>query len=180
MKLILLNGPPGSGKSTLARRYAADHPPALALDVDRIRAMIGGRRASPGEAGLLARDIAAAAARTHLGAGHDVVVPQLVVRAGFPERLEALASECGASFHEVVLPRAGAQTRNSPALPGGRAQVQSIGAHRRTRSSRPETSCLSTSGRRCGQPPGGHCVDHEGKLTSPVPAARVAGFTKRG
>lgn len=103
MKLILLNGPPGSGKSTLARRYADDHPPALALDVDHIRSMIGGRRASPGEAGLLARDIAVAAARTHLGAGHDVVVPQLVARPGFPERLAALANECGARFHEVVL-----------------------------------------------------------------------------
>ncbi|MBE8521638.1 ATP-binding protein [Amycolatopsis sp. H6(2020)] len=103
MKLLLLNGPPASGKSTLARRYAEDHPPALALDVDRIRAMLGGWRESPGEAGLLARDIAVAAARTHLGAGHDVVVPQLVARPGFPERLEALASECGASFHEVVL-----------------------------------------------------------------------------
>ncbi|MDQ7805289.1 ATP-binding protein [Amycolatopsis sp. A133] len=103
MKLILLNGPPGSGKSTLARRYADDHPPALALDVDRIRAMLGGWRSSPAEAGLLARDIAVAAARTHLAAGHDVVVPQLVARAGFPERLEALARECGASFREVVL-----------------------------------------------------------------------------
>ncbi len=77
MKLILLNDPPGSGKSTLARRYADAHPPALALDVDRIRAMIGGWRATPGEAGLLARDLATAAARTHLAAGHDVVVPQL-------------------------------------------------------------------------------------------------------
>ncbi|MEV4058014.1 AAA family ATPase [Amycolatopsis sp. NPDC049688] len=103
MKLILLNGPPGSGKSTLARRYADDHPPALALDVDRLRAMLGGWRASPGEAGSLARDIALAAARTHLGAGHDVVVPQLVARPGFPERLEALAAECRASFHEFVL-----------------------------------------------------------------------------
>lgn len=103
MKLLLLNGPPGSGKSTLARRYADDHPPALALDVDRVRAMLGGWRASPGEAGLLARDIAVAAARTHLAAGHDVVVPQLVARPGFPERLAALARECGASFHEVVL-----------------------------------------------------------------------------
>ena len=54
MRLVLLNGPPGSGKSTLARRYADNHPPALALDVDWIRAMIGGWRTSPGEAGLLA------------------------------------------------------------------------------------------------------------------------------
>ncbi|MGW4064186.1 AAA family ATPase [Amycolatopsis sp. NPDC004747] len=103
MRLILLNGPPGSGKSTLARRYAEDHPPALALDVDRIRAMLGGWRGSPGEAGLLAREIALAAARTHLAAGHDVVVPQLVARPGFPERLEDVASECGATFHELVL-----------------------------------------------------------------------------
>lgn len=103
MRLLLLNGPPGSGKSTLARRYADDHPPALALDVDHVRAMIGGWRSSPGEAGQLAREVAVAAARTHLTAGHDVVVPQLLARPGFAERLEALAGECGASFHEIVL-----------------------------------------------------------------------------
>ncbi|WP_290057752.1 AAA family ATPase [Amycolatopsis solani] len=103
MKLILLNGPPGSGKSTLARRYADDHPPALALDVDHVRAMLGGWRTRPGPAGLLARDIAVAAARTHLSAGHDVVVPQLLARPGFAERLEALAGETGAEFHEFVL-----------------------------------------------------------------------------
>ncbi|MEV6645574.1 AAA family ATPase [Amycolatopsis sp. NPDC051371] len=111
MKLILLNGPPGSGKSTLARRYADAHPPALALDVDRVRAMIGGRRENAGEAGLLARDIAVAAARTHLSAGHDVVVPQLLARPGFAERLEALAAETGASFHEIALLPGLAETR---------------------------------------------------------------------
>lgn len=111
MKLVLLNGPPGSGKSTLARRYADDHPPTLALDVDRVRAMIGGRRENAGEAGLLARDIAVAAARTHLAAGHDVVVPQLLARPGFAERLEALATETGASFHEIVLLPGLAETR---------------------------------------------------------------------
>ena len=52
MKLILVNGPPGSGKSTLARHYADALPPALALDVDRVRAMVGGWRSSPGDAGL--------------------------------------------------------------------------------------------------------------------------------
>jgi predicted kinase len=103
VRLILLNGPPGSGKSTLARRYADDHPPALALDVDRVRAMLGGWRETPGPAGRLARDLAVVAARTHLTAGHDVVVPQLLARPEFPERLEALARETGASFHEVLL-----------------------------------------------------------------------------
>jgi predicted kinase len=184
VKLILLNGPPGSGKSTLARRYADNHPPALALDVDRIRAMIGGRRASPGEAGTLARDIAVAAARTHLGAGHDVVVPQLVVRAGFPERLEALASECGASFHEVVLLpgrevvrrrfRRGGDLK-TPRPPWGRAQVQSIGAHRQTWFPWPEKSGSSPTGHPCGQ----HRRPRQ-EDTSPRRTARVAGFTKRG
>ncbi|VVJ24374.1 Uncharacterised protein [Amycolatopsis camponoti] len=111
MKLILVNGPPGSGKSTLARHYADAHPPALALDVDRVRAMVGGWRSSPGEAGLLAREIALAAARTHLTAGYDVVVPQLLARPGFAERLEALAAETGASFHEIVLLPGLAETR---------------------------------------------------------------------
>ncbi|MEU0792612.1 AAA family ATPase [Amycolatopsis sp. NPDC005961] len=111
MKLILVNGPPGSGKSTLARHYADAHPPALALDVDRVRAMVGGWRSSPGEAGLLAREIALAAARTHLTAGHDVVVPQLLARPGFAERLEELAAETGASFHEIVLLPGLAETR---------------------------------------------------------------------
>ncbi|MFG1642308.1 AAA family ATPase [Amycolatopsis sp. NPDC049252] len=118
MKLVLLNGPPGSGKSTLARRYADDHPPALALDVDRVRSLIGGWRTAPGPAGLLARDIAVAAARTHLTAGHDVVVPQLLARPEFPERLQALARETGASFHEILLLPGREETRRRFAARG--------------------------------------------------------------
>lgn len=99
-RLIALNGPPGCGKSTIARRYAEDHPPALALDVDRVRDLIAG---DLGEAGRLARDIAVAAARVHLTAGHDVVVPQFLGRPEFLDRLSALAAEVGATYHEVVL-----------------------------------------------------------------------------
>ncbi|WP_410616214.1 AAA family ATPase [Amycolatopsis sp. lyj-109] len=178
MKLILLNGPPGSGKSTLARRYADHHPPALALDVDRIRAMLGGWRASPGEAGLLARDIAVAAARTHLGAGHDVVVPQLVVRAGFPERLEALASECGASFHEVALvPGAGRRPETPP---------PSLGGVPKSSLSAPTDEPGFRGRKRAACPQPADAVDNTGSLVgkslpaSPAPATRVAGFTKRG
>ncbi|MEU5694964.1 AAA family ATPase [Actinosynnema sp. NPDC020468] len=98
--LIVLNGPPGVGKSTLARRYAADHPPALNLDVDRVRDLISGDLVT---AGVLARDIAVAAARVHLAAGHDVVVPQYLGRPEFAERLESLARELGVRYAEVVL-----------------------------------------------------------------------------
>jgi predicted kinase len=102
-RLILLNGPPASGKSTLAQRYADDHPPALCLDIDRIRAMIGGWRQDPGAAGPPARAIAVAAATTHLAAGHDVVVPQLLARAEFIAELRAAAAASGAAFLEIFL-----------------------------------------------------------------------------
>ena len=53
--------------------------------------------------GLLARAIALAAARVHLAAGHDVVIPQFLGRPEFLEQLEGLAHETGADFHEIVL-----------------------------------------------------------------------------
>lgn len=102
-RLLLLNGPPACGKSTLARRYADEHPLTLNLDIDHVRGLLGRWRDNPHDAGLLAREIALAAARTHLVAGHDVVVPQFLGRLAFIERLECLANEVDATFHEIVL-----------------------------------------------------------------------------
>lgn len=102
-RLLLINGAPCSGKSTLARRCAADHPLALALDVDVVRSLLGRWDDDPHAAGTAARALALAMARTHLVAGHDVVVPQLLVRAAFIDQLEALAAEVGVPFVEVVV-----------------------------------------------------------------------------
>ena len=82
--------------------YVDEHPLALNLDVDLIRSLIGGWR-DAAESGLLARTIALAAARVHLAAGHDVVIPQFLGRVAFLEQVELLAGEVGADFHEIVL-----------------------------------------------------------------------------
>ncbi|MFI5606158.1 AAA family ATPase [Amycolatopsis sp. NPDC051903] len=103
MRLIVLNGPPAIGKSTVAERFAEEHPPTLNLDVDRVRSLVGGWRERPRESGVAARELALAAAREHLAAGHDVVVPQLLARPEFLVRLEELARDVGAEFFEIVL-----------------------------------------------------------------------------
>jgi predicted kinase len=102
-RLIVLNGPPGCGQSTLARRYVQDHPPALNLDIDRVRDMLGGWREDPHGAGLLARAISLAAAEVHLLAGHDVVIPQYLGRPTFLDQVQRLAHQVGATVYEVVL-----------------------------------------------------------------------------
>ena len=102
-RLLLLNGFPGAGKSTLARRYVADHPLALDLDVDRLRAQLGGWQDDPLAAGLAARELALAMARTHVTDGHDVVVPQFLGQRRFVDQLQQVAGEVGATFHHVVL-----------------------------------------------------------------------------
>jgi predicted kinase len=100
-RLILLNGPPAAGKSSLARRFVAEHPLTLNLDLDLVRSLLGRWQDDWLAAGLLARELALVMARTHLLAGHDVIVPQLIADPEYLDRIEALAVD--ATFHEVVL-----------------------------------------------------------------------------
>jgi hypothetical protein len=87
----------------MARRYVADHPLAMCLDIDLVRGLLGRWADDPTAAGLAARRVALAMAHAHLAAGHDVVVPQLVARPDFLEQLEALAAKLGLGFVELVL-----------------------------------------------------------------------------
>ncbi|MFZ2012297.1 MAG: AAA family ATPase [Nocardioides sp.] len=79
-RLIHLNGPPAVGKSTLARRYAAEHPGVLVLEIDTLRTMVAGWQEDFYEAGARIRTAALAAIQACLASGHDVVLPQLIGR----------------------------------------------------------------------------------------------------
>jgi predicted kinase len=102
-RLIVLNGPPGIGKSTVARRYVEDHPLALSVEQDIVRALLGGWRTRETESGVLARELCLAMARTHLRAGRDVVVPQFVANPEYLDRLAELGREERAEHTELVL-----------------------------------------------------------------------------
>lgn len=102
-RLILLNGPPASGKSTIARRFVDSEPMALSLDIDVVRGMLGAWLDAPDESGLAARSLALAMAETHLGAGHDVIVPQFLGRTDFIDQLSDAAHRAQATFVETAL-----------------------------------------------------------------------------
>jgi predicted kinase len=102
-RLIHLNGPPAAGKSTIAQHYVDDHPLALNLDIDTVRALLGRWMDDQEESGRLARQLALVMAAEHLRAGHDVIVPQLVTRTEFIHELSAVARHAAARFVEVAL-----------------------------------------------------------------------------
>ncbi|MEV6235955.1 AAA family ATPase [Lentzea sp. NPDC051838] len=101
--LIHLNGPTGVGKSTLAARYAAEHPKTLNLDADELVRMIGGWREDFYGTVDLVRPLAITMARHHLATGHDVVMPQLIMRTDQRALFADAAESAGADYREFVL-----------------------------------------------------------------------------
>jgi len=101
--LIVLNGPPGIGKSTLARRYIEDHPMSLALEQDVVRGLLGGWRTREKESGEAARSLCLEMARTHLRAGHDVIVPQFIALPSYLDDLAQVGAELAVRHVELVL-----------------------------------------------------------------------------
>jgi hypothetical protein len=102
-RMIHLNDPPGIGKSTLAQLYVDEHPGVLNLDIDRLRALIGGWQDRLAETGEIVRPVALSMMGTHLRGGRDVVMPQFLSRLSEIERFEAVTHDSGAVFCEVVL-----------------------------------------------------------------------------
>lgn len=128
-RLLHLNGPPGVGKSTVARSYAANNPMALALDADVIVSMIGGWRNDFWDTLPVARGLAAAMAREHLGNGFDVVLPQLVTAEEEIAPFLEAAADARATYTEVVLLADLPETlmRFSERSPAGDAIGQHVG-----------------------------------------------------
>jgi predicted kinase len=102
-RLLLVNGAPGIGKSTLARRYGADRPGTLVLDIDLLRTMVAGWEDDLLGAGARIRTAALAAASAYLGEGGDVVVPQLLADPAQVARFAQVAADAGATFTHVLL-----------------------------------------------------------------------------
>jgi 8-oxo-dGTP pyrophosphatase MutT (NUDIX family)/predicted kinase len=102
-RLVLLNGPPGVGKSTMAELYVDRHPYVLNLDIDRLRHLVGGWQARTAETSELVRSMALSMAVTHLGNGHDVLLPQYVGNLTQLERFAGAARDSGAAFVELFL-----------------------------------------------------------------------------
>jgi predicted kinase len=102
-KLILLNGFAGSGKSTIARQYITDHPLALAVEGDELIVNMGQWLANEDEARALTYELIQTMVHTHLSAGHDVVLPYLVVDHTHVAAFQAIAKKCSADFYSFLL-----------------------------------------------------------------------------
>jgi len=101
--VLHLNGMPGVGKSTLARRWAETHPGTLLLDIDVLRTWVSGWREDFAATGERVRGTALAALSAYVGAGGDVVLPQLLADPAQLARFEQAAVEAGGRFVHVLV-----------------------------------------------------------------------------
>jgi len=102
-KLILLYGFASSGKTTLSKKYIDAHPLAMAFEGDPIISMIGQWRKQWREARSLVFEYSVEIIRKHLSAGHDVVLPYLLIDEKHAGAFEKLAEEVSADLYEVYI-----------------------------------------------------------------------------
>jgi predicted kinase len=104
-RFIHLNGPPGIGKSTVASAFADRHPGVLNLDIDRVTALVGGRRDRFSESFAAGVLLATAMARVHLASGHDVILPQMMTNVNAEEMavFESSAAAAKADYCQILL-----------------------------------------------------------------------------
>jgi predicted kinase len=133
-RLIVVNGPPGIGKSTVARRFAAQTPLTLCLDLDDVRATLGQWESDPLTGGRRGRAMALAMIHVNLGAGHDVVVPQYLAKADFVDQLEKVATRKTPRFTSCCSPPTGRRWRPGSRRPDDRSCPGS-----------PSVTCTTTS-----------------------------------
>lgn len=101
--LLLINGPAGIGKSVIAKRYIDMHPLALIVNGDELVGAMGKWQDNEYDARQLSVELTKTMVDTHLSAGHDVVVPLLLMQPEEAVALEEIARTHGATFFECAL-----------------------------------------------------------------------------
>jgi len=104
MKLIIINGPCGVGKSTAALEIQKELSLSLLIDVDALRATIGGYRDNREDSLKLSYMHAVVLAASHLEAGYSVIIEKAVFKDDwFLDALKTLAEKRAVEFYELLL-----------------------------------------------------------------------------
>ena len=76
---------------------------SLSLEQDVVRGLLGGWRTRETESGEAARRLCLEMARTHLRAGHDVIVPQFIALPNYLDQLAQVGADVSARHVDLVL-----------------------------------------------------------------------------